>query len=98
MNYRGLICAYHDSRWLRKPVSVRKGSNYHYSKWFLQELGPDGLHKLLAAFPDKSAQAICTFAYSEGPGHSPIVFQGRTNVSFVDCCRTASPVLTHHKG
>ena len=50
------------------------------SKWFLKELGPDGLHKLLAAFPDKSAQAICTFAYSEGPHHEPVLFQGRTSV------------------
>lgn len=38
-------------------------------------------HKLLAGFEDKSAQAVCTFAYCEGPGHEPIVFQGRTDVS-----------------
>lgn len=38
-------------------------------------------HKLLAGFEDKSAQAVCTFAYSEGPGHDPIIFQGRTDVS-----------------
>lgn len=38
-------------------------------------------HKLLAGFDDKSAQAVCTFAYCEGPGHEPIVFQGRTEVS-----------------
>ena len=51
-------------------------------KWFLQELGPDGMHKMLEGFPDKSAQAICTFAYSGGPSHAPIVFQGRTLVSY----------------
>jgi inosine triphosphate pyrophosphatase len=50
-------------------------------KWFLKELGPDDLHKMLAGFEDKSAQAICTFAYSEGPGHEPLIFQGRTHVS-----------------
>lgn len=50
------------------------------SKWFLQSLGPDGMHKMLAGFEDKSAQAIATFAYSEGPGHEPILFQGRTDV------------------
>lgn len=37
-------------------------------------------HKLLAGFEDKSAQAVCTFAYCEGPGAEPIVFQGRTKV------------------
>jgi hypothetical protein len=36
---------------------------------------------MLAGFTDKSAQAVCTFAYSEGPGHEPIIFQGRTDVS-----------------
>ncbi|KAF2238576.1 non-canonical purine NTP pyrophosphatase, rdgB/HAM1 family, partial [Viridothelium virens] len=51
-----------------------------YIKWFLQALGPHDLHKLLAGFDDKSAQAVCTFAYSEGPGHEPIIFQGRTKV------------------
>jgi hypothetical protein len=50
------------------------------SKWFLQELGHDGLNKMLAGFEDKSAQAVCTFAYCEGPGHKPIIFQGRTDV------------------
>ncbi|KAK0356816.1 nucleoside triphosphate pyrophosphohydrolase ham1 [Friedmanniomyces endolithicus] len=48
-------------------------------KWFLQALGVQQFHKLLAGFEDKSAQAVCTFAYCEGPGHEPIVFQGRTD-------------------
>lgn len=51
------------------------------SKWFLAALGLQGLNNLLAGFPDKSAQAVCTFAYCEGPGHEPVIFQGRTNVS-----------------
>jgi len=38
---------------------------------------------MLAAFPDKSAQAVCTFAYCEGPGHEPIIFQGRTDGKIV---------------
>jgi inosine triphosphate pyrophosphatase len=49
-------------------------------KWFLKQLGPYDLHKMLAGFEDKSAQAIATFAYCEGPGHEPIIFQGRTDV------------------
>ncbi|UKZ73975.1 hypothetical protein TrVFT333_001629 [Trichoderma virens FT-333] len=50
-----------------------------YIKWFFEKLGCEGLNNLLAAYPDKSAQAVCTFAYCEGPGHEPILFQGRTN-------------------
>ncbi|MCJ1373520.1 nucleoside triphosphate pyrophosphohydrolase ham1 [Loxospora ochrophaea] len=49
-----------------------------YIKWFLQAIGLDGLINLLAAYEDKSAQAVCTFAYAEGPGAEPVIFQGRT--------------------
>jgi len=62
------------------------------SKWFLKELGADGLHKMLVGFENKSAQAICTFAYSEGPGHAPILFQGRTAVCFSVHITSASPL------
>lgn len=51
------------------------------SKWFLQALGHEGLNNLLVAYEDKSAQAVCTFAYCEGPGHEPILFEGRVAVS-----------------
>ncbi|KAB8299915.1 hypothetical protein EYC80_000158 [Monilinia laxa] len=54
-----------------------------YIKWFMQALGHDGLNNMLVGFPDKSAQAVCTFAYSEGPGHEPIIFQGRTDGKIV---------------
>lgn len=49
------------------------------SKWFMQSIGVQNLHKMLDGFEDKSAQAVCTFAYCEGPGHEPILFQGRTD-------------------
>ncbi|KAK1050677.1 nucleoside triphosphate pyrophosphohydrolase ham1 [Friedmanniomyces endolithicus] len=54
-----------------------------HRKWFLQALGVQQFHKLLAGFDDKSAQAVCTFAYCEGLGHEPIVFQGRTDGKIV---------------
>ncbi|PQE30736.1 putative inosine triphosphate pyrophosphatase protein [Rutstroemia sp. NJR-2017a WRK4] len=54
-----------------------------FRKWFLDALGHDGLNNMLAGFEDKSAQAVCTFAYSEGPGHEPIIFQGRTDGKIV---------------
>jgi len=54
-----------------------------YVKWFLKAIGNEGLNNLLDAYPDKSAQAVCTFAYCEGPGHEPIIFQGRTDGKIV---------------
>jgi len=53
------------------------------SKWFMLALGPLQLHKMLDGFDDKSAQAVCTFAYCEGPGHEPVLFQGRTDGKLV---------------
>ena len=55
-----------------------------YRKWFLQALGLEGLNNLLVAYEDKSAQAVCTFAYCEGAGREPLIFQGRTNVGGSD--------------
>ncbi|KAJ2025613.1 nucleoside triphosphate pyrophosphohydrolase ham1 [Coemansia sp. RSA 2611] len=47
-----------------------------YIKWFLKELKPAGLHKMLAGFEDKSGFAVCTVAYCAGPNHEPILFEG----------------------
>lgn len=71
------------SSWLFSiaPSKSRYPNNHDVeSKWFLRDLGNDGLNRLLAGFPDKSAEAVCTFALSHGPGHDPILFQGRTTV------------------
>lgn len=37
---------------------------------------------MLAGFEDKSAYALCTFAYSAGPDSEPILFEGRTEVIY----------------
>jgi hypothetical protein len=57
-----------------------------YIKHFLDALGHTGLNAMLAGFvdpatgaPDKRAWALCTFAYSAGPGSEPILFEGRTD-------------------
>lgn len=42
-----------------------------------------GLNSMLTGFTDKSATAICTFAYSAGPGSEPILFEGKTEGSIV---------------
>lgn len=66
------------------------------SKWFLKAIGPDNLHKMLAGFDNKSIQAVCTFGYSEGPGHEPILFQGRTDVG-IACSLLCTRLLTFRR-
>jgi inosine/xanthosine triphosphate pyrophosphatase family protein len=51
-----------------------------YIKWFLEKLGHDGLNKLLVGWEDKSARAICTFAFTTGPGEPVILFPGIVEV------------------
>lgn len=57
-----------------------KGLPGPYIKWFLDKIGHDGLNKLLVGFEDKSAYAMCTFAYSSGADENevPQVFSGKT--------------------
>jgi len=54
-----------------------------YIKWFLKSLGNEGLYTMIKGFPTQDATAICTFAYSAGPGHEPIVFEGHTEGTIV---------------
>lgn len=49
----------------------------------MTSLGHDGLNKMLAGYEDKSAKAVCTFAYCKGPGEEPILFQGITEGKIV---------------
>ena len=43
-----------------------KGLPGAYIKWFLAKIGLEGLNKMLAAFEDKRAYALCSFAFSPG--------------------------------
>lgn len=54
-----------------------------YIKWFLDKLGPEGLHRMLAGWEDKSAKAVCTFAYTEGKNNEVLLFRGETNGTIV---------------
>eukprot|EP01041_Mallomonas_annulata_P003258 gene3258-6447_t len=56
-----------------------KGLPGIYIKWFLESIGHEGLNNLLMAYPDKSAYALCVFAYCAGPGEEVHVFEGRTD-------------------
>merc|ERR1711879_572672 len=49
-----------------------------YVKWFFDKLGNDGLTKMLEGYLDKSASALCIFAYWDGVMERPILFQGST--------------------
>ncbi|GLA04059.1 nucleoside triphosphate pyrophosphohydrolase ham1 [Aspergillus niger] len=57
-----------------------KGLPGPYIKSFLDALGHEGLNKLLDSFETRAAEAVCTFAFSSGPGSDPILFQGRTEL------------------
>jgi inosine triphosphate pyrophosphatase len=51
-----------------------------YIKWFLEQLGPSGLFKMLDGFEDKSGYARCIFAYFDGAHmDAPVLFDGRCN-------------------
>lgn len=55
-----------------------------YIKWFLEKMGPDGVFKMLDAWKDKSAEAVCTLAYTSGDTNQPVVlFKGRTKGTIV---------------
>ncbi|CAA7259318.1 unnamed protein product [Cyclocybe aegerita] len=60
-----------------------KGLPGPYIKHFMAEIGHEGLNNLLVGFPTKAAEAVCTFAYSAGPGTEPIIFEGRTEGTIV---------------
>jgi inosine triphosphate pyrophosphatase len=42
-----------------------------------------GLNRMLDGFPTRAAWALCTFAYSAGPGSEPVLFEGRTDGKIV---------------
>jgi len=54
-----------------------------FIKFFLRDLGHEGLNRMLEGFPTRAAWALCTFAYSAGPGAEPILFEGRTEGKIV---------------
>ncbi|KDQ15506.1 hypothetical protein BOTBODRAFT_54768 [Botryobasidium botryosum FD-172 SS1] len=54
-----------------------------YIKWFFKSIGHDGLNKMLDGFSTRAATALCTFAYSAGPGTEPLLFEGRTEGEIV---------------
>lgn len=50
-----------------------------FLRWFLKDIGHDGINKMLQGFDDKTGYAQCIFAFQPCEGVEPIVFIGRTN-------------------
>ncbi|KAK9897080.1 Ham1-like protein [Cystobasidium minutum MCA 4210] len=55
-----------------------------FIKYFLKELGHEGLNTMLNGFPTKEATALCTFGYCAGPDAEPLLFEGETEGIIVD--------------
>jgi inosine triphosphate pyrophosphatase len=55
-----------------------------YIKWFQQSLGSEGLYKILHAYEDKSATAVCTLAFCPYPHADPVLFTGTTSGVIVE--------------
>ncbi|KAN0066376.1 nucleoside triphosphate pyrophosphohydrolase ham1 [Thecaphora frezii] len=49
-----------------------------YIKDFMKNVGHSGLNSLLDGFSDRTATALCTFAYCAGPGEEVFLFEGKT--------------------
>ncbi|KAJ5963322.1 Ham1-like protein, partial [Penicillium vulpinum] len=60
-----------------------KGLPGPYIKYFMENVGHEGLNKMLDGFEDRTGEAVCTFAFCRGPGEEPIIFQGRTEGTIV---------------
>jgi inosine triphosphate pyrophosphatase len=78
---------------LKKPVVVEdtslcynayKGLPGPYIKWFLKSIGPEGLAKMVSAFEDKSAYAMCIIAYMGPELKEPELFVGKTPGKIVE--------------
>jgi inosine triphosphate pyrophosphatase len=55
-----------------------------YIKWFQQSLGSEGLYKILYAYEDKSATAVCTLAFCPYPHADPVLFTGTISGTIVE--------------
>lgn len=55
-----------------------------YIKWFLEKLGPENLPRMIDSWEDKSATAVCTFAYAEGEDSDVRLFHGKVPGTIVN--------------
>lgn len=55
-----------------------------YIKWFQERLQSVGLWRILTAYEDKSATAVCTLAFSPAPHSDPVLFTGKVEGNIVE--------------
>lgn len=55
-----------------------------YIKWFQERLKSEGLWRILTAYEDKSATAVCTLAYCTAPHADPVLFTGKVEGTIVE--------------
>eukprot|EP00536_Pseudo-nitzschia_multiseries_P015118 jgi/Psemu1/41321/gm1.41321_g len=55
-----------------------------YIKWFQERLQSVGLWRILMAYEDKSATAVCTLAFSPAPHADPVLFTGKVDGTIVE--------------
>mmetsp|Transcript_15821 Transcript_15821/g.36456 ORF Transcript_15821/g.36456 Transcript_15821/m.36456 type:complete len:278 (-) Transcript_15821:1092-1925(-) len=55
-----------------------------YIKWFQERLQSVGLWRILTAYEDKSATAVCTLAFSPAPHADPVLFTGKVDGTIVE--------------
>lgn len=64
--------------------NAMKGLPGPYIKWFLDKLGPEGLYQMLHGWEDKTAEAVCIFAYCGGEPEDPVIlFEGKVQGTIV---------------
>lgn len=54
-----------------------------YIKWFVEKVGPSGLHRMISDWPDKSATAICMMGLQERADGPVKIFKGTIKGSIV---------------
>lgn len=55
-----------------------------FIKFFQKSMGNKGLYDVLSAYPDKTATAVCTLAFSPAVHGDPVIFQGVVEGTLVD--------------
>jgi inosine triphosphate pyrophosphatase len=55
-----------------------------YIKWFQERLKSEGLYKILTAYEDKSATAVCTLAFCPAPHDDPVLFTGQVHGTIIE--------------
>jgi inosine triphosphate pyrophosphatase len=55
-----------------------------YIKWFQERLKSEGLYKILTAYEDKSATAVCTLAFCPAPHADPVLFTGQVDGKIIE--------------